>query len=107
MRAEVERNNVAGTDAYGHPLPASFVPLGTYPCFAWSRQSRAVVDGGKTALVEDLRAIFPRGTDIREGDEIVRITDRKWVEIVAGRLRVDATPQAKTRHLEVALKRVN
>ena len=107
MRADVERNTAAGTDAYGGPVAPAFTVLGTFACFVWSRQGRVITDGDKTAVVEDLRAIFPLGTDIQETDEIVSVKDRRGVEIIAGRLRVDAPPQRKHRHLEAALERVN
>lgn len=107
MRAEVERNTAAGTDAYGHPIAPVFTPLATMPCFVWSKQSRQIVDGDKTAVIEDLRAIFPLGADLAEGDEIARVTDRRESEIIPGRLRIDAVPQRKHDHLEAALRRVS
>jgi len=106
QRAEVERNTAAGTDPHGHPVAPAFAALGTLPCFVWSKQSREVVDGDKTAVIEDLRALFPKTADIAEGDEIARVTDRRGVVLFAGRLRVDAPPQRKAGHIEAALKRV-
>ena len=106
MRAELERNTAAATDPHGHPVAPNFTPLATLPCWVWSRQAREVIDGDKTAVIEDLRALFPAGADVAEGDEIARVTDRRGVVLFAGRLRVDAAPQRKVRHLEAALKRV-
>lgn len=107
MRAQIERNAEAGTDDYGHPLPADFQPLhAALPCFVWSRQGREAVDGDKTALVEDLRAMFPKAADVAERDEIVAVKDRRGNVLFGGRLRIDAPPQFKHRHVEAALKRV-
>ncbi|AEQ50754.1 hypothetical protein [Pelagibacterium halotolerans] len=106
MRAVVERNIEAATDPYGHPLPPDFQPHGTFRCFAWSNQSRELVESEKTAMVEDMRAMFALGTDITENDEITAITDRAGTVIIPGRLRVEGKPQRKHTHLEVALKRI-
>jgi hypothetical protein len=105
MRAVVERNTASGTDAHGHPVAPVFTAHATLPCFVWSRQRREAVDGAKTALVEDMRGIFPLAADIAEADEIASVTDRRGVELLSGRVRIDAI-QRKHRHLEAALKRV-
>lgn len=107
MRAEIERNTAVGTDAHGHPVPPVFASIGDpVPCFVWSTQSREAVGAGKTALVEDLRAMFPLGADVRAGDVIARVADRQGTTLIAGRLRLDAEPQRKHRHVEAALARV-
>lgn len=105
MRADVERNTASGTDAHGHPVAPVFTALATLPCFVWSTARREVADGGKTALVEDLRAMFPLGADVAEGDEIAKVTDRQGTVLLTGRLRIAAL-QRKHRHLEAALDRV-
>lgn len=108
MRAEVERNTAAGTDAHGHPVAPVFASTGApLPCFVWSTASRQAVGAGKVALVEDLRVMFPLGADLRAGDEIARVTDRLGRTLVAGRLRVEGEPQRKHRHIEAALERVS
>ncbi|MEZ5790503.1 MAG: head-tail adaptor protein [Nitratireductor sp.] len=105
-RATIERNSEAGTDPHGNPLPPVWAELATLACFAWSRQSRQAYPGDRTALVEDLRAMFPLGADLRQGDRIASIRDRTGTVIIEGPLRVDAEPQFKHNHVEVALKRV-
>lgn len=109
MRAALERDTASGSDAYNAPLAPSFTAVGTLACFVWSpaRRDRIIADGEKSAVVEDMRAMFPRSTDIRQGDEIASVSDRRGNEIIGGRLRVDAPPVAKHRHLEVALTRVS
>lgn len=107
MRAAVERNQAAGTDDWGNPAPPDFQSIGApVPCFAWSNSSRELVDGGKTAMIEDMRAMFALGADIREADEIAGITDRAGTVIIAGRLKVEGPVQRKHTHLEVALQRI-
>lgn len=106
MRADVERNQATGTDAYGGPVAPDFQPLATIACFIWSKMSRELVDGDKTAMVEDVRGLFPLGADLTEHDEIARVTDRRGTVIVPGRLRVEGPVQHKHTHLEAALRRV-
>ena len=106
-RARVERNVAVGEDAWGgEPAPDYELLHDALPCFAWSSSSRELVDGSKTANIEDLRAMFALGADIREGDEIVAISDRAGNAIVAGRLTVEGPVQHKHNHLEAALQRI-
>ncbi|PYE86909.1 hypothetical protein [Phyllobacterium leguminum] len=106
-RALVERNVAVTDDPWGNPVPPDFQPLGTFKCFFWSKQSREAVDGDKTAMIEDLRALFALDADLREDDEISAITDARGNALVAGRVRVDGPVQYKHTHMEAALKRVD
>lgn len=106
-RAAIERNTQSGTDPHGNPLPPVWQALATLPCFVWSKQARQAFPGDRTALVEDLRAMFPLGSALRQGDRVSSVTDRSGAEIVAGPLRIDADPQYKHNHIEVALKKVS
>ena len=106
MRAEMERNQATGTDGWGNPLPPDYQPNGTLKCFAWSNQSREIVDGQVSALVEDMRAMFALDADIAVDDEISAVTDAAGTEIIPGRLRIEGAIQRKHTHLEVALKRL-
>lgn len=105
MRAEIERNTATGSDAYGHPVAPVFEAHATVPCWVYSRSRREVVDGAKTAHVEDLRALFPVNADVRERDEIARVTDRQGNELLSGRLRIEAL-RRKPSHLDAVLDRV-
>lgn len=107
MRAAVERNQAVATDDWGGPVAPDFQSIGDpLPCFVWSRSSRELVDGGKTAMIEDMRALFALDADIREADEIASVTDRAGAEIIPGRLKVEGPPQRKHTHVEVALQRI-
>jgi hypothetical protein len=106
MRAVVERNSATAKDAWGQPVAPSWSVLGTIRCFAWSNQSRELIDGDKTAMVEDMRMLVGLGADLIEDDEITAITDAKGNVLIPGRLRVEGPVQRKHTHKEAALKRV-
>lgn len=108
MRATVERNTATGTDAHGNPVAPVFAEIAASPlaCFVWSNASRELVGDDRTAMIEDMRALFALGADIAEGDEIASVADRQGNEIIPGRLRVEGPVQRKHTHLEAALKRV-
>ncbi|MED5546198.1 MAG: hypothetical protein VYD90_13190 [Pseudomonadota bacterium] len=107
MRAVVERKTATGKDAWGAPIGGVFTPVGEpVACFIWSKQSRELVDGAKTALIEDVRGLFALGADLQAGDEIASVTDRKGTVLIAGRLKVEGPPQFKHNHIEAALQRI-
>lgn len=106
MRAAIERNQATGKDSWDNPLPPDFQPLATLPCFAWSNSSREAIDGNKTAMIEDARAMFALGADVNEDDEISAITDRRGNVTIPGRLKIEGPVQFKHTHLEAALKRI-
>lgn len=106
MRALVERNQATGTDGWNGPVAPVFAPLATLRCFVWSKLGRELLDGDKTALIEDMRAMFALSADIRADDEISAVTDAKANVIIPGRLRVEGPVQRKHTHLEAALKRI-
>ena len=107
MRARVERNQATGKDPWGNPVAPVFAPLATLNCFVWSKVSRELVDGDKTAMVEDMRGLFALSADIREDDEISAVRDARGNAIIPGRLRVEGPVQRKHTHLEAALKRIS
>lgn len=107
MRARVERNIASGEDAWGGPAAPSFTVLhNALPCFVYSSSSRELVDGAKTAMIEDLRAMFALGADLAEGDEITAVSDRAGSVIIPGRLKVEGPVQFKHNHREAALQRI-
>lgn len=106
-RARVERNTASGTDSWGGPVEPAFTVLhNALPCFVYSQSSRELVDGAKTAMIEDLRLMIALGADLAEGDEITGVTDRLGRVIVAGRLKVEGPVQFKHTHREAALQRI-
>lgn len=107
MRAAIERNQTATKDAWGQPAAAAFASTGDpLPCFVWAETSAEIVDGKKTAMIGDFRALFALGADINEADEIAGVTDRQGAVLISGRLRVEGPVQRKHTHLEASLKRI-
>lgn len=106
MRAIVQRDTATGKDAWGQPVPSTWATVATLRCFVWSNQSRELIDGDKTAMVEDMRAMFALGADIAQDDEISAVTDALGNVNIPGRLKVDGPVQRKHTHLEAALRRV-
>lgn len=107
MRAPVERNMATGKDGWNNPVAPDWQGIGPVSLFAWSNGSREVVDGTKTVEIEDLRALFALDADLRPGDELVQVTNRRGVVTVPGRLRIEGPVQRKHTHLEAALRRVS
>jgi hypothetical protein len=106
-RARIERDVATGTDARGgKPAPNFQVLHVALPCFAYSKSSRELVDGAKTAMIEDLRVMVAKDADLAEGDVITSVSDRSGTEIIAGRLKVEGAPQFKHTHREAALQRI-
>lgn len=107
MRARVERDTATGEDSWGGPAAPNFTVLhNALPCFVYSKSSRELVDGSKTAMIEDLRIMIARGADLAEGDVITAVSDRTGAEIIAGRLKVEGPVQFKHNHREAALQRI-
>ncbi len=104
MRALVERDTAVGVDDFGNPVKPAFTTHGTFPCWAWSRQRREQVDGDKSALIEDMRAMFPIDADVLAGDEIKQIEDRQGKVLFAGRVQIE-TMQRHHDHQEAGLER--
>ncbi|MEL6738966.1 MAG: hypothetical protein AAFO28_08575, partial [Pseudomonadota bacterium] len=76
------------------------------PCFAWSKSGRELVDGSKTAIIEDLRVMIGLNSDLKEGDEITEVRLRDGTVIIEGRLKVEGAVQFKHNHREAALQRI-
>lgn len=107
MRARVERNTASGTDSWGGPVEPVFTVLhNALPCFVYSKSSRELVDGAKTAMIEDLRVMIAADADLAEGDEITAVSDRNGTVIIPGRLKVEGPVQFKHNHREAALQRI-
>ena len=106
-RAAIERGQATGEDAWGGKPAPNFVPLhAALPCFVYSKTGRELVDGAKTAMIEDLRAMFAAGAGVTEGDVITAVSDRQGNVIIPGRLKIEGPPQFKHTHIECALQRI-
>lgn len=109
MRATVTRDSTPGKGDWGTPKAAKLVEVGVVPCRAFSKQRRDVDDSGKSAVVEDLRAIVPVGADVKENDRLV-IRDRSGALQFDGPVLVEAmVPRggsgSRANHSELMLTR--
>lgn len=107
MRAAIARNTATASDSWGGPVAPSYASIGAaVPCFVWSTSASQSIDGSKTAEVEQFRALFALGADVRPGDVITSVTDRQGEEIIPGRLLVEPPVQRKHTHLEATMRRI-
>ena len=106
-RAIIERNAETGKDPDGHPLPSIWEPYLTLPCRAYTKMRKEVIDGDKTAMIEDLKALFSLkdNDDLSEGYRIANITDRLGAVLFAGPLDI-LSVQRRSNHFEVSLDRI-
>lgn len=92
----------------GQPTPSAAtwnVLAAGVPVWSWSTLEREVL-GEKAAVVEDLRAIVPRGTDVTERDRLNGITDRRGNVVRPGPLMIEAVVNRRD-HLELVLRGVS
>lgn len=105
MRALIERGTTV-TDEYGNPgAPTWASHIASLACWLYSRVEREVMDTRKTAVVEDLRMLIPRGSDVRESDRINGVTDRRGSIIHAGVLLIESVVR-RVDHLELAVRKI-
>jgi len=107
MRAAIERNTATASDSWGGPVAPSYASIGAaVPCFVWSTLAGQSIDGSKMAEIEQFRALFALDADVRPGDVIASIADRKGTVIILGRLLVEPPVQRKHTHLEATMRRI-
>ncbi|MGH7892388.1 MAG: hypothetical protein ACREN0_08975 [Thermodesulfobacteriota bacterium] len=104
-RANIEQNTASTVDDYGNPVPPVWDTHSTMPCRAYTKVRKEDVDGDKTVLVEDLKALFSKASGISESYRIANITDRLGVVLFAGPLSI-RTIQRRSNHLELSLDRI-
>ncbi len=107
MRAQILRNAATTRDAWGQPVAPDMQPLGNpVACFVWSTSAREAVNDDRSAMIEDVRGMFPLSTDLAADDELESVTDRAGRVVHFGRLKVEGPVQFKHNHLEAALRRI-
>ncbi|MGH7393633.1 MAG: hypothetical protein ACREM3_29890 [Candidatus Rokuibacteriota bacterium] len=110
-RAVIERDVATGSNPYGNAPTPNWQPLAApVPCYVWSRVRRAVVSNNApgqpgVVLVEDLRALFPAGADVQEGDQVTNVTDRLGNIVWPGPILIEAL-QPRPDHVEAQLRRI-
>jgi len=110
MRATLKRN-ASGADVYGEKKTDGWVMVAdAVPCYLWIKASKEVLEG-KSVVVEDIRAYFRHDADIKRGDRIVILEDRRGRSIMDGTLEVDVLTPKKVgdcpSHYEARLRRAN
>lgn len=106
MRALVERDTQVATDAYGHKAVPSWTShIASLACRMWFEVERHILDGDKTAALEDRKVIVPKGTDIKPGDRIANVKDRRGNIVFTGPAIIDAVGTRRD-HIVVSLLEV-
>ena len=111
MRATIERSPAQPADDWGQDGVPQFAEVATnVPCRVWGSARREVDSADKSAVVEDLRGLFPKGADVREDDRLSTVTDRQGVELYAGPIAVETIVRrggsaSTTDHVEAMLRR--
>lgn len=106
-RALVERDNAASPDAYGGKGPPEWeTHIAALPCFFYlgqTSQSEELEQPRGIVVHQELRMIFPSGSDVTERDRINGISDRQGGAIKSGYLNIASiTPHHN--HLEARLE---
>lgn len=104
-RAELEQNTAIGTDEYNNPLPPNWEALDVIPCRAYTKVRRETIDGKKSVLIEDLKALFSINADVSEDYRIANITDRQNKILFSGPIDI-VTIQRRSNNLEASLDRI-
>jgi hypothetical protein len=104
-RAVTERDAQTQITAYGHRAAPDWQPVGVIPCYAYSFARKLLADGAKEITLEDLRIAFPLRADVRDGDRVVRVTDRLYNTLIDGPMIVKNL-QRRPDHQEAMVERV-
>lgn len=106
LRALVERFASPGDDDFGNPLPGSWsTHISALPIWVHGSTEREAVTEETTAVVTDLKALIPLGSDVTESDRLNQVKDRQGNVVYAGILGIETVLFART-HLELTLSRV-
>lgn len=106
MRAVVERDQASGRSPYNTPAKPDWQVLHTaLPCRLWVHLTNEVPEDHRAARVEDVRCIVPLKSDIRRGDRIVRVEDRRGQVLFVGPFDVEDSIR-RPDHLELLLRRL-
>lgn len=103
MRANIERAGVGAVDELGQPTSTAWAALATVPAWLWSQNEAEIADTVKLAVVEQLRMLVPKGTDVTETDRINGVVDRRGNPVRAGILVIESVVRRKA-HLELEVR---
>jgi hypothetical protein len=103
-RTTIERDQAGADSSWGGTATPDWQPLLTgQPCRLWFKAGRQVVDGAKTAAIEDFRLLLPVDVDVTTRDRVGSVTDRLGRVIMEGPMLIDTVGRRRD-HLAVMLK---
>lgn len=104
-RAIVERHDLSDVNPDGHPNYEGWVTnYEELPIYLWETKSREAFSTSQVAVVAEVFAAIPLGTDIETGDRINEIYLRSG-ELYNDKLyRVEAITRRGLSHIELELK---
>lgn len=109
MRATVKRSS-GSADGYGaKAVDQDWQIVGdALPCLVLVSSRRLTLDGG-LVVVEDIRGVFRESADVKVGDRIDELTDRRGRAVLEGILYFDTVTEKSTggvaTHKEASLRR--
>lgn len=101
-RMTTERS-VTGDDGGGGSNPVWSAHLSDEPCRAWTDTTKQVTQPGDIIVVADSRISVPLGTDVRETDRVLSVTDRAGNDVLPGPMEIQ-TVASFTDHLELLVQ---
>lgn len=109
-RARLERDTQldpnATPDDWGDPgAPAWVQTYDSVACWIWTNMARELGDQGGIRVIEDVRMLVPRDTDVTTKDKVLDVTDRAGATIRTGPYLITAVVNRRD-HLELALRAV-
>lgn len=108
----IQRDTETGTDAWGNPLPPVWAEhLAGIACLGFirpvsSEQARELIDGGKTALIEERRVLVALGTDVTTDDRLDDVIDSDSAVVLAGPMGITEVIR-RVSYLELAVEAVS
>ncbi len=105
MRALVKRNLHQGVDEYGQQAQGWQLIAGAQPCRVWASRGAQVIRATGEVSIDSPGAIFPRDADVRIGDRLEEVRDRRE-QLLFSRLEVTAVDR-RADHWAATLRSVD
>lgn len=98
QRAVVERSS--STSDTGGGFTKEWTTVNTIRCRVWSVSAIEIIASGRPESINTRIVLTPRNADVKVGDRLVSITDRKGTVLFSGPLMVNAINE-KPDHLQL------
>jgi len=98
MTARILRDTQTAEDGFGHKGPPTPEVIGETPCRVWYSSGYLARRNQSTVSIRDLIMVVPLGTDIKVGDTINSVWDRRGRELFS-KLKLE-TPMQRANHIE-------